>query len=538
MRKISLKLIFSFFFLVTLALLISGGVFFISYTQTLHHSETEALRELAEEIFSYMTNSEQHPVSDPEFPSILQQISNYESVTIVVRNVNRKVLYTVIPDNVWINNTAPNFSPPWLQKNIFSRGRGFDRFANSLQKTEHFLPLRRQKNERKKENFRGLHPGSVEITIPQTLSGNSPYLIALFRPQRISDKFLRAAGSGFIISSFIALIASILTGIFLGKKITRPIINLKEAALSMAEGNYQVRAECESRDETADLAESFNILGKRLEKRIQELQEERDSLRNFLADASHELRTPLTAMLTSSEILNERLDLSNPQIKELYRQNHQSILRMKTLVDHLLSLSRLQGGIQHLNRQNCPLTETANAAAELIQGNVEFIIDPDLPSAFVDRLSFIQVFRNCFENSLNAGASRIRVDSNEHSNENDGHIVFSITDNGSGIAEKDIPQVTKRFYRGATGQDEQHAQGSRNIRNKENSSGSGLGLAIVREIIHAHGGSLEIFSPPQNPQSAGDSQKTHAPAPAPAQSDSPQNSGQGTEIRFYIPLKS
>lgn len=514
MKKISTKLTLSFLFLVILALLISGGGFFISYTWDLRHSETEGLREIAGDISSYI-DKQRHPVSDPDFHVFLQQMSNYASVSIIIRDNKKKIVYETIPDlEEWYD-----FPPGavFSEEDVFGKndgaaeGRGDGKDLSDWYRSLFFvkrLEPGRVFNKRRFGEFRDFPAGAVEITIPS--AGGRDYLLSLFRPQRISQELLWSAGRWFIVSALIALTASVLAGVFLGKRITRPIINLKNAALAMADGEYHVRAEYNGRDETADLAESFNILGSKLEKRIAELSEERDSLRKFLADASHELRTPLTSMLTSSEILSERLDLSNPRLASLHKQNHRSILRMKALVDRLLSLSRLQGGIQYMNFQECQLMEVVQAAMELLQSNMQFDIDPALPSAVVDRLSFIQVFRNCFENSLHAGAERVIVRGEEKA----GQIVFAIIDDGSGISSEEQAQVTDRFYRG------------------KGSEGSGLGLAIVKEIIGAHGGRLEIISPAA-PSSSDQTSSDQLSSMAPSSSD--QLERKGTEIRLFFP---
>ena len=488
MKKISTKLILSFLFLVTFALIISGTVFLLSYTQTLHHSETEGLRKIAEDIFSY--SEKNHLFTNSDFYALLQEISNYEEVSIRIKDNENRIVQEIIP------NLQQYISPPgMLSPDILDNrgkpfmGREYKRFAEELKESWPQF-LQRFDNMKPRASNRQFQQGTVEITIP-ALQGNSrgTYVVSVFRPQRISDEFLEAAGNGFAVSAIIALIASIFAGILLGKKITTPIISLKQTALTMADGAYHVRAQVHSRDETADLAESFNMLGSNLEKRIQELSDERDSLRNFLADASHELRTPLTTMLTSSEILSERLDLRDTRLAELYQQNHQSILRMKTLVDHLLSLSRLQGGIQNLNLQDCTLKELVATALEHIQGTIQIDIDSTLSSIHVDKLSFTQVLRNCFENSVNAEATRIIV----RAVKNENGILLSVRDNGHGIKPENLGRVTERFYRG------------------EGSTGTGLGLAIVEGILSAHGGRVEVLSPPSDGSAEGTELLLHIP---------------------------
>ena len=484
MRKISTKLILSFFFLVSLALLISGAVFLISYTQTLHRSEIVGLKQIAADIFFYLGNTPFSSIGDEDFNNLLQEISSYEDVSIKIYNSQKQVVRELTPERQEAHTyiLRPRMFPD--QARMMHRQRG-NRMMTALRDNDHYSSDDTDESDEAIKRWPLFSKGSdpehsagVRLSVPASISlgdSSGTYFLSVFRPQRISDDFLQAAGNGFMSSALIALATAIFAGIFLGKKITQPIINLKQVALAMADGEYEARAEISSRDETGDLAESFNILGSRLAKRIQGISNERDSLRNFLADASHELRTPLTTMLTSSEILHEHLNISDPRLASLHQQNHQAILRMKILLDHLLSLSRLQGGIQVLHRENCQLEELAAMALDQMDiGEVQLDIASSPSSIFVNILSCVQVLHNCFENAIHAGASRIVLRAAVEGS----YILLSIIDDGQGIKTEDMSKVSKRFYRG------------------ENSKGMGLGLAIVEGIIQAHGGRLEILSPP------------------------------------------
>ncbi len=105
---------------------------------------------------------------------------------------------------------------------------------------------------------------------------------------------------------------------------------------------------------------------------------------------------------------------------------------------------------------------------------------PDLPDVDLDRMRMSQALGNVIGNAIHcteAGGSVLL----KARQESDEALVISITDDGIGIDDADIPHVFDRFYR-------TNQARSRGI------GGTGLGLAITRAIIEAHGGTATVAS--------------------------------------------
>lgn len=206
---------------------------------------------------------------------------------------------------------------------------------------------------------------------------------------------------------------------------------------------------------------------------------------DFVANVSHELRTPLTVV---SGFIEHFLD---GQAMTAEQRRHFALLmrvqtdRMLSLVDDLLTLSRLEAEDTPTSEENVDmdtlvaelLTEaeglsggrhriTARADGSVLRGNWK-----ELRSAFTNLVS------NAVRYTPDGG--RISIEWSRH----DGSGRFSVSDTGFGIAAEHLPRLTERFYRVDRGR-------------SRDSGGTGLGLAIVKHVLLRHQASLEIKSEP------------------------------------------
>jgi two-component system phosphate regulon sensor histidine kinase PhoR len=203
--------------------------------------------------------------------------------------------------------------------------------------------------------------------------------------------------------------------------------------------------------------------------------------RDFVANISHELRTPVTVLLGYLEMLQNH---SAREVSEAVRRMHGQAVQMKSLLDDLLELSRLQSDeIQGEERETdipAMLEQLKEQAEEISQGQhtLIFEVDPQLWLSGVGA-DLQSAFRNLIINAIRytPESGTITVswrDSPEGA-------VFSVKDTGIGIPKRDLPRLTERFYR--VGSDRARRSG-----------GTGLGLAIVKHVLNAHKAKLVIRS--------------------------------------------
>ena len=205
----------------------------------------------------------------------------------------------------------------------------------------------------------------------------------------------------------------------------------------------------------------------------------------FLATLSHEIRTPLNAVLGWTRILRSR----TPDAKMLARAIDvidRNATAQLTLVTDMLDIARITAGKVRLELQDVDLAATIAAAVDVIRPAADakrIEVTADLPAGLAlvrgDEDRLLQVFWNLLSNAVKftdgGGHISIRLV------EVDDSLRVSITDNGVGISPDFIPQVFQRFKQADPSAARRHG-------------GLGLGLALVREIVHMHGGSVDVQS--------------------------------------------
>jgi len=213
--------------------------------------------------------------------------------------------------------------------------------------------------------------------------------------------------------------------------------------------------------------------------------------RDFVANVSHEIRTPLTVLAGFVETL-QSLDLEEP-----VRQQYLSLMalqaeRMQTLVDDLLTLSKLEGdappGVEARVAVPTLMRQLENDALALSQvmGEVgatdhHFVFECDFDGFLVGTASeLFSAMGNLVSNAVRytPAGGHIRVSMRQRA---DGCVVFSVADTGPGIAAEHLGRLTERFYR------------VDRSRSRE-TGGTGLGLAIVKHVAQRHGAILAIES--------------------------------------------
>jgi two-component system phosphate regulon sensor histidine kinase PhoR len=207
--------------------------------------------------------------------------------------------------------------------------------------------------------------------------------------------------------------------------------------------------------------------------------------RDFVANASHELRTPLTVIAGFLESLTDAPSTPAAHRRPMELMRKQS-KRMRTIIDDLLTLSRLEmdesppdvGMVDVAEELRLILNEARVLSAG--EHRFEVHLDPELRlvgNAAELRSAFSNLIYNAVRHT--PPGSLIRIDWRKEAH----GPLFSVQDNGEGIAPEHIPRLTERFYR------------IDKARSRE-SGGTGLGLAIVKHVLNRHRAVLAIASEP------------------------------------------
>ena len=254
--------------------------------------------------------------------------------------------------------------------------------------------------------------------------------------------------------SIVWLIAFIISFV-LTKQITSPVKKMKNAAKSIASGNFKEKIPITSNDEIGQLAQSFNLMTESL----RELEAMRSS---FISDVSHELRTPMTII---SGFVEGVIDGTIP--KEEQEKYLKIVLdeakRLSRLVGELLEASKLEQGKIKLMKTNLDmnrmLTETIVAYENQITEkniNINLLLEGNECIAFADTDSIKRVLMNLIENAIKFTPSNGKITLKTEIE--DKNVKTSVENTGEGISE--------------------------------DKKGAGLGLHIVKTIISQHNGEI------------------------------------------------
>lgn len=210
--------------------------------------------------------------------------------------------------------------------------------------------------------------------------------------------------------------------------------------------------------------------------------------RDFVANVSHEIRTPLTVLSGFIETL-QTLPLKEPERERYLALMAQQSQRMQTLVNDLLTLSRLEGSPQpsgndwvHIGALFAQSEQEARALSRLLAPRGQDIAF-DVGAGF--EVAGVQAELYSAISNLVTNAVRYTPDGGQvHVRWKvlpDGRGELVVKDTGSGIAAEHLPRLTERFYR------------VDRSRSRE-TGGTGLGLAIVKHVAQRHGAELHIES--------------------------------------------
>lgn len=213
--------------------------------------------------------------------------------------------------------------------------------------------------------------------------------------------------------------------------------------------------------------------------------------RNFVSNVSHELRTPLTSIKSYTEALVdgawENKEIAPGFLKVIETETD----RMMRMITDLLNLSRMDQNRLGLEKEFINMNELVvhivNRFEMVLQSepyrekNYRILTDITQRDLWVelDQDKITQVLDNIINNAIKYSPDGGRIIVRLMETHTD--IIVSVSDEGLGIARKDIPHLFDRFYR--VDKARSRAMG-----------GSGLGLAIAQEVVQLHGGKIWVNS--------------------------------------------
>ena len=270
-------------------------------------------------------------------------------------------------------------------------------------------------------------------------------------------------GSGFLL----ALLVAIGVTYWMGRRLTSPLIELKQATASIMSGRHDLTLPPVTDDEIGDLTEAVHQMNTSLE--------EKERLQNtFISGITHDVRTPLAIVRNEAEMLELGV-VKQEDVAATGRSMTEEVDRIDRLVTQMLEYSKLSAGKLALTIEPVHMNELLEATVARMEEwfrhkQVTVTLELEDVTVQADRLAMERILSNFLQNAYHAspigGMITIRLTERR----------LEIEDKGPGITESMRANIWDMYVKG------------------DRSNGHGLGLAINKLLLEAQGLSYGIES--------------------------------------------
>ena len=324
-----------------------------------------------------------------------------------------------------------------------------------------------------------------------------------------------------LIVATIGFVLVFIAGVGFSKKITNPIIMLRDAAVKIGQGNPDMEIDIKSNDEVGDLAASFKQMAENIKESKDQLEKYNMSLEikvaqrtedidikdrelieinktleeanvelkqidikkdEFISMAAHELKTPLTSIRGFTQLLQNKEIINNSEKREHYLDLiNKNTERLYNLILDVVDASRISLGQLKINTENVNIYKLFTEIKENMEIIIKekgltfiFSIEENIPEISADYARTLQILRNIIINAVHyteKGTISLKIKRKEDFAE------FEISDTGKGISKENRKYIFSRFY-------QVDSSLTRKI------GGSGLGLSVSKGLVEMMKGKI------------------------------------------------
>jgi len=321
-----------------------------------------------------------------------------------------------------------------------------------------------------------------EVFFTRSAINSVTVIVAQPRPTESLGAVIAEFGDAFFLpmlqAALIGILFAFVLAYLISRSLGRPLRQVALAASEVAAGNYDQQVPEEGPLEMHEVAVAFNRMSA-------EVRNTQEAQREFLANVSHDLKTPLTSIEGFSRAIMDGVAKEPSNAAKII---HEEANRLTRMVTELTDLARLQAGRLSMKMTAIDMGEIVAAIGQRLsvvasRKNIELNVQAaPMPHIAGDGDRLVQVVTNIISNAIKYTPKGGKVEVT--TDVQDGGVMLTVTDNGIGIPPESLPHIFDRFYQ------VDKARGPKR--------GTGLGLAITREIVLAHGGTIELTSPGEN----------------------------------------
>lgn len=212
----------------------------------------------------------------------------------------------------------------------------------------------------------------------------------------------------------------------------------------------------------------------------------------FVAGISHELRTPLAVIRAAAENLADEVVRDPEKTRQYGELINREGRRLSNMVERVLLFAKIRAGNPQFERQVIDLVATiddaiASNSAWMDERSVTVRkeLPESLPELIGDPSALSSVIQNLVSNAIKYSrpGGTVTIQARESKTDSGTAIQIAVHDDGDGIPSKEIPHLFEPFFRGERAR-------------RTQIQGSGLGLSLVKQVVEAHGGSIDVVSTP------------------------------------------
>lgn len=321
------------------------------------------------------------------------------------------------------------------------------------------------------------HSKTYTLKVDNAIIGK---LIAIYPEGPIDNEytFIQTIQLYILAAVCLTILLAIIFSMVFSKKLTSGLNKLSFAARELQQHNLDIRVPLAGLPtEVKEIAVSFNNLAESLAK-------EEILRKQFTGDLAHELRTPLATLRSQIEAFQDGIWEPTEQRLQV---SHEELMRLVRLVNELEKLLAAENPQIRLEKMELEAGSVLAALWEMFlpifkeKGVGLQIEETDQEEMFeADKDRLMQILSNVLNNALKYTPEGKNVTISVVTDQ-EGYVGFKIEDEGSGMAEDDIPHIFERFYRGDKSRDRK-------------TGGVGIGLSIVKALMDAHKGFIKVKS--------------------------------------------
>jgi len=267
-------------------------------------------------------------------------------------------------------------------------------------------------------------------------------------------------------------------------KIKQKSIQIISALEDIQNGNLNRRILATDNDFTDEICYKINEIGKTYARQQSQAEQAIKTNKQIMTSISHDIRTPLTTLMGYLDAVES--NITNENEKRQYIKTAQSKAHsLKNYTDDLFEWFKIQSNEKKYNFEEMDINELSRGIIidwipqfEKVGLGYEIDInDSELP-VLLDVVSYNRIINNILLNAINHSKGTLICFSIQEVQD---YVVITISDNGNGIVEKDLPYVFNRLYKGD---------------DARTTASSGLGLSIIKELVNAQDGAIFVDSTP------------------------------------------